>query len=63
MPRHDFSTPPQRQRDTKVVFLRPFWRPRRKPGKDAEDGGVPADPRKPKDSSGGAAVTLDFSDE
>ena len=36
-------------------------KPRR--GKDLDDGGVPVEPDKPKDLSGGAAAALEFDDE
>ena len=35
----------------------------RRPPKDLEDGGVPVEPDKPKNLSGGAAAALEFDDE
>jgi len=35
---------------------------RKKRGPDLEDGGVPVEPNRPKDMSGGAAAALEFDD-
>ncbi|MGI8610713.1 MAG: hypothetical protein ACR2KH_00320 [Sphingomicrobium sp.] len=38
-------------------------RRRRRRRKDLDDGGVPVEPNKPKNLSGGAAAALEFDDE
>jgi hypothetical protein len=60
MPRHDFSHPPKRRLDTRPVFLK---RGSRRNPKDMDDGGVPADPRKPKGLSGGSAAQMNFEED
>lgn len=62
MPRHDFSTPPRRKHDTRVEFLKRIP-PKRRKGKDKDEGGVSVDPRKPNNLSGGAAAELEFGDD
>jgi hypothetical protein len=45
--------------------LPPFLKrpgPRRKRGKDSDDGGVPVEPNRPNTLSGGAAAELEFDD-
>ena len=36
---------------------------RRKRGKDLDDGGVPVEPNRPRNLSGGAAAALEFEDD
>lgn len=71
MPRHDFP-PPTRRRDVGGRSFTPgfaylAWvderRWKRKRSKDMDEGGVPAEPDRPRGLSGGAAAPLDFSDE
>ena len=38
-------------------------RKRRRPGKAPDAGGVPVEPDRPRDLSGGAAAALDFEEE
>lgn len=72
MPRHDFPRPRLR-RDVGGESFTPGmgWRAwveerrfrrRRKP-KPGEDGGVPVEPDKPRNLSGGAAAALEFDEE
>lgn len=71
MPRHDFSQPRPRKDIGGESFTPGFgylaWveerRPKRRKPRNKDEGGVPADPRKPKGLSGGAAVELDIEDE
>jgi hypothetical protein len=42
------------------AWLRKQFRSRRPRGKDPESGGVPVEPDKPRDLTGGAAAALDF---
>jgi hypothetical protein len=39
-----------------------FWKPRPRRGRDLDDGGVPVEPDRPRDLSGGAAAALEFDD-
>ena len=62
MPLPDFSTPPRRKWDTRVEILKRIP-PKRRKGRDKDEGGVTVEPRKPKDLSGGAAAELEFGDD
>ena len=72
MPRHDFSPRPPRPDVGGQSFAPGFaylaWvdrlaRKRRKPGRNLDDGGVPVEPPRPKNLSGGAAAEPDFEDD
>jgi hypothetical protein len=46
-----------------LALLAALNRRKRKPGRDKEEGGVPAEPDRPRDLTGGAAVPLDFDED
>jgi hypothetical protein len=65
MPRRILPIPNDRSQydgRTFARYLRSLRRPRRsgKNGRHLDDGGVPVEPNKPRDLSGGAAAALEF---
>ena len=72
MPTPDF--PPYRRRRNSglrslpsrfayLALVEAMKRKRGRPGKELDEGGVPVEPDRPRDLSGGAAAELDFEEE
>ena len=60
--------PRHRRRPFAAGFPAHLWmeaasRKKRKPGKDLDDGGVPVEPDRPRNLTGGAAAELEFRDQ